>query len=124
MFGNKGIHIYDIQKNMFDKGTYNTIRFKVRENEEEGNLKQKMEEVKKELAEKDFKIQINPEKKKDIRKNTKKFVSNPGAKIGILNENIGVYNNAKHTKIPDKIRKKNSFSKQFVQINYAYKKNK
>jgi TfoX/Sxy family transcriptional regulator of competence genes len=124
MFGNKGIHIYDIQKNMFDKGTYNTIRFKVRENEEEGNLKQKIEEVKKELAEKDFKIQINPEKKKDIRKNTKKFVSNPGAKIGILNENIGVYNNAKHTKIPDKIRKKNSFSKQFVQINYGYKKNK
>ena len=124
MFGSKGIHIYDIQKNMFDNGTYNTIKFKVRENEEEGNLKQKMDEVKKELANKDYKIQINPEKKKDIRKNIKKFVSNPGAKIGILNENIGVYNNAKHTKIPDKIRKKNSFSKQFVQINYGYKKNK
>ena len=70
------------------------------------------------------KVEINPEKKKDIRKNTKNFVSNPGAKLGILNENVGNYNNAKHTKIPEKIRKKNSFSKQFVQVNYAYKKNK
>ena len=109
---------------MFDKGTYNTIKFKVRENEDEGNLKQKMDEVKKELEKKDYKIEINPEKKKSIKKNSKNFVSNPGAKLGILNENIGNYNNAKHTKIPDKIRKKNSFSKQFVQINYGYKKNK
>ena len=124
IFGNKGIHVYDIQKNMFDKGTYNTIKFKVRENEDEGNLKQKMDEVKKELEKKDYKIEINPEKKKSIKKNSKNFVSNPGAKIGILNENIGNYNNAKHTKIPDKIRKKNSFSKQFVQINYGYKHNK
>ena len=124
IFGNKGIHVYDIQKNMFDKGTYNTIKFKVRENEDEGNLKQKMDEVKKELEKKDYKIEINPEKKKSIKKNSKNFVSNPGAKLGILNENIGNYNNAKHTKIPDKIRKKNSFSKQFVQINYGYKKNK
>ena len=124
IFGNKGIHVYDIQKNMFDKGIYNTIKFKVRENEDEGNLKQKMDEVKKELEKKDYKIEINPEKKKSIKKNSQNFVSNPGAKIGILNENIGNYNNAKHTKIPDKIRKKNSFSKQFVQINYGYKHNK
>ena len=124
IFGSKGIHVYDIQKNMFDKGTYNTIKFKVRKNEEEGNLKQKLEEVKKELEKKDYKIQINPEKKKDIKKNSKNFVSNPGAKLGILNENVGNYNNAKHTKIPEKIRKKNSFSNQFVQINYGYKKNK
>ena len=124
IFGSKGIHIYDIQKNMFDRGTYNTIKFKVRENEDEGHLKEKMNEIKKDLEKKDYKVEINPEKKKDIRKNTKNFVSNPGAKLGILNENVGNYNNAKHTKIPEKIRKKNSFSKQFAQVNYAYKKNK
>ena len=124
IFGSKGIHIYDIQKNMFDRGTYNTIKFKVRENEDEGHLKEKMNEIKKDLEKKDYKVEINPEKKKDIRKNTKNFVSNPGAKLGIINENVGNYNNAKHTKIPEKIRKKNSFSKQFVQVNYAYKKNK
>ena len=124
IFGSKGIHIYDIQKNMFDKGTYNSIKFKVRNNEDEGDLKQKLDEVKTELEKKDYKIQINPEKKKDIKKNSKNFVSNPGAKLGILNENIGNNNNAKHTKIPEKIRKKHSFSNQYVQINYGYKKNK
>ena len=124
IFGSKGVHIYDIQKNMFDKGTYNTIKFKVRENEEQGNLKQKMEEVKKDLEKKDYKVEINPEKKKDNKKNIKNFVSNPGAKLGIINENVGNYNNAKHTKMPEKIRKKHSFSKQFVQVNYSYKKNK
>ena len=124
IFGSKGVHIYDIQKNMFDKGTYNTIKFKVRENEEQGNLKQKMEEVKKDLEKKDYKVEIIPEKKKDNKKNIKNFVSNPGAKLGIINENIGNYNNAKHTKMPEKIRKKHSFSKQYVQVNYSYKKNK
>ena len=83
-----------------------------------------MDEVKKDLEKKDYKVEINEEKKKDNKKNTKNFVSNPGAKLGILNENIDNYNNAKFTKLPDKIRKKNSFSNQFVQINYAYKKNK
>ena len=124
IFGGKGIHVYDIQKNMFDKGTYNTIKFKVRENEDEENLKKKLEEVKTDLEKKDYKIQINPEKKKDIRKNTKNFVSNPGSKLGILNENIGKYNNSKFTKLPEKIRKKHSFSNQYTQVNYAYKKHK
>ena len=96
---------------MFDKGTYNTIKFKVRENEDEGHLKEKMNEIKKDLEKKDYKVEINPEKKKDIRKNTKNFVSNPGAKLGIINENVGNYNNAKHTKIPEKIRKKKFFLK-------------
>ena len=109
---------------MFDKGTYNTIKFKVRENEDEENLKKKLEEVKTDLEKKDYKIQINPEKKKDIRKNTKNFVSNPGSKLGILNENIGKYNNSKFTKLPEKIRKKHSFSNQYTQVNYAYKKHK
>ena len=87
------------------------IKFKVRKNEED-NLKQKMDEVKKDLEKKDYKVEIIPEKKKDVKKNTKNFVSNPGAKLGILNENIDNYNNAKFTKLPDKIRKKNSFSNQ------------
>ena len=124
LFGNKGIHVYDVQKNMFDKGVYNTFRFKVRENEEDGNLGKKMDEVKKELEKKDLKIGINREKKRNLKKNTKNFVSNPGAKLGIVNENIGYYNNAKHAKIPDNIRKKKSFSKQFENINYGYKNNK
>ena len=45
-------------------------------------------------------------------------------KLGILNENIGVYDNAKYTKIPDNIRNKKSFSKQFEQVNRRLNKSK
>ena len=58
MFGSKGVQIYDIQKNMFDKGTYNTIKFKVRENYNEGELKTKMDEIKNEFEKQDYKIEI------------------------------------------------------------------
>ena len=108
---------------MFDKGTYNTIKFKVRKNEDEGDLNTKMNEVQKEFEKNNYKIEINKDKERITKKNSKNFVSNPGAKLGILNENVGVYNNAKYTKLPEKIRKKKSFSNQFINVNYAYKKN-
>ena len=123
MFEKNGVHIYDVRKNMFDKGTYNVIKFKVREdNEGQNALNNKINDIEKNLG-KNYKIKINKEKKKNLKINSKNFVSNPGAKLGILNENIGVYDNAKYTKIPDNIRNKKSFSKQFEQINYKYKKN-
>ena len=83
-----------------------------------------MEDFKKDLEKKDYKILINQEPKKETKKNSKKFVNNPGGKLGILNENVENINNAKHTKLPEKIRKKHSFSTQYAQINYGYKKNK
>ena len=123
MFEKNGVHIYDVRKNMFDKGTYNVIKFKVREdNEGQNALNNKINDIEKNLG-KNYKIKINKETKKNLKINSKNFVSNPGAKLGILNENIGVYDNAKYTKIPDNIRNKKSFSKQFEQINYKYKKN-
>ena len=123
MFEKNGVHIYDVRKNMFDKGTYNVIKFKVREdNEGQNALNNKINDIEKNLG-KNYKIKINKERKKNLKINSKNFVSNPGAKLGILNENIGVYDNAKYTKIPDNIRNKKSFSKQFEQINYKYKKN-
>ena len=63
-------------------------------------------------------------KKKDIKKNSNNFVSNPGSKLSIINENVGASNNTKYDKIPDKLRKKNTFSNQFVHIDHTYKKNK
>ena len=124
MFEKNGVHIYDVHKNMFDKGSYNVIKFKVREDKEgQDALNNKMNNIEKNLG-KNYKIKINKEKKKNVKLNTKNFVSNPGAKLGILNENIGVHDNAKYTKIPDNIRNKKAFSKQFEQINYKYKKNK
>ena len=34
MFAKYGVHIYDVHKNMFDNGSYNTIQFKVRQNKD------------------------------------------------------------------------------------------
>ena len=84
MFGNKGIHIYDIQKNQFDNGKFNTIKFKIRENDGEKNVDEKLNEVKEDLNKQNYRIAINKEKKKDIKKNQKRFVGNPGGKIGIM----------------------------------------
>ena len=124
LFEKNGVHIYDIHKNMFDKGTYNMVKFKVRDDREgQDALNQKITNIEKDLG-KNYKVKINKEKKKNLKINSKNFVSNPGAKLGILNENIGVHNNAKYTKIPDNIKNKKSFSRQFEQINYGYKKNK
>ena len=123
LFEKNGVHIYDIHKNMFDKGTYNMVKFKVRDDKEgQDALNQKITNIEKDLG-KNYKVKINKEKKKNLKINSKNFVSNPGAKLGILNENIGVHNNAKYTKIPDNIKNKKSFSRQFEQINYGYKKN-
>ena len=83
-----------------------------------------MTEIKKDFAKHDYKVAINRDKKKNPKKNSKNFVSNPGAKLGIINENIGNYNNAKYAKLPDNIRYKKCFSNQFINVNYAYKKNK
>ena len=124
IFEIKGVHIYDIQKNMFDKGVYNTIKFKVRENEEEGNLKQKMDEITKDFEKQNYKVLINKQEKKDLKKNFKNFVGKPGSKLIIINDNDKNEKDVKLTKIPQKIKYKSSFTRQFGNINYAHKKNK
>jgi hypothetical protein len=122
IFETKGLNIYDVQKNMFDKGTYNTIKFKVRDNEDEGKLNDKMNEISKDFEKQSYKVLINKQEKKDLKKRTKNFVSNPGQKLGIIKENIETEINPKLSKIPEKIKYKNSFSKQYGLINYKYKK--
>ena len=123
IFGSKGVHVYDVKKNMFDKGNYNTIKFKVRENENEADLKKKLNEVQKEFEKNDFKIEINKEKKQ-VNKNSKNFIRNPGSKIHMINENAENNGGAKFTKIPDNIKYKKNFSNLFADINHDYKNNK
>ena len=124
IFGIKGVQIYDVQKNMFDKGTYNTIKFKVAENEDEKSLKKKMDEITKDFEKQNYKVLINKQEKKDLKKNFKNLVGKPGSKMLIINENIVDGKEVKLTKIPDKVKYKNSFSKQYGLINNQYKKNK
>ena len=112
MFAKYGVHIYDVHKNMFDNGSYNTIQFKVRQNKDEEKIKEKMNEIEKNLS-KNYKVKIN----------NKNFVNEPGKKVGVYNENIGNQKEEKkYFKINNNIKRKQSFSRQFQQINYKYKK--
>ena len=122
MFAKYGVHIYDVHKNMFDIGSYNTIQFKVRQNKDEEKIKEKMNEIEKNLS-KNYKVKINKEEKKDLKINNKNFVNEPGKKVGVYNENIGNQKEEKkYFKINNNIKRKQSFSRQFQQINYKYKK--
>ena len=111
---------------MFDKGTFNSVKFKVIDNEGEEKVNNKINEVKKDLEKKNCKILIEKKEKQDFKKRMKNFVTNvtnPRRKVGIMNENIGAENNDKNKfKImPNKIRNKHSFSNEFKNINYKYK---
>ena len=123
IFGKKGLNIYDIQKNNFDKGIINSVKFKVRENEDDKKLENKITEVKNYLEKNNCKVLINKKEKNKARKRMTNFVNNRGKKIGIINENSETINNNKNkfTIIPDKLRSMNSFSKEFLNINYKYK---
>ena len=106
---------------MFDNGSYNTIHFKVRENKNEEKIKQKINELEANLK-KNYKVKINKQAKKNLKINNKNFVNEPGNKVGILNENIGNTKDENKFKLNDKIKDKKSFSRQFEQVDYKYKK--
>lgn len=120
MFGSKGLHIYNIRKNQFNKGDTNTINFRVRENAGETGVQDKIKTVQDELSNKEYKIMIEKEPKKNIKKNLRNYVSLRGTKRGMVQE-IG-NQNAVFKKVPPTSRIKHAFSNQFAQIDYGYKK--
>ena len=124
LFSKKGIHIYDIQKNHFDNGKYNTIKFKIRENEGEQLMKEKMKEVENDLAKKQYKVFIEKEKEKDKKKNLRGIAKNPLSKGLIIAEDENNKENKLKKKEPHQLRKNASFSGMFTLINHNYKKNK
>ena len=119
IFSKKGIHIYNIQKNHFDNGKYNTIKFKVRENEGEKELNQKIKELESDLSKKQYKICIEKEVEKDKKKSLRGVVKNPFSKGLIVAEDL---NKNKEKKQPQRLKKNTSFSGMFSNINFKYKK--
>ena len=119
IFSKKGIHIYNIQKNQFDNGKYNTIKFKVRENEGENVLNQKLKELESDLSKKQYKICIEKEVEKDKKKGLRGVAKNPFSKGLIVAEDL---NKNKVKKQPVRLKKNTSFSSMFSNINFKYKK--
>ena len=121
LFSKKGIHVYDIQKNQFDNGKYNVIKFKVRDNEGENSLFEKMKEIENDLTKKEYKICIKKDVEKEKKKNLKHVVNAPGSKVAMFVDNNDNKNNFKK-KEPLQIKNSTRFTGQFNMINHKYKK--
>ena len=119
IFSKKGLHIYDINKNHFDNGKYNSIKFKIRENEGENILNQKINNIKNDLEKKNYNVNIEKEVEKNKKVNFRGIAKNPFAKGLIVAED----KNNKNNEIKKKTLKKNaSFSGLYNLINHKYKK--
>ena len=122
IFSKKGIHIYDIQKKHFDNGKYNTIKFKIRENEGEKTLKDKIKEVENDLDKKNYKVCIEKEVEKDKKKNLRGVVKDPFTKGLTMIEDQNNQNNKIKKNEPKKLKKNTSFSGLYTLVNHKYKK--
>ena len=63
-FAKKGIHIYDIEENMnslMNNKNFNKITFKIRENKKDGNIKQKINEIKNDFINDNILMKIKEE---------------------------------------------------------------
>ena len=122
LFSQKGIHAYDIIKNQFDNGKYNVIKFKVRENEGENSLKEKMKKIEDDFVKKQYKICIEKDVEKEKKKNLRNVVNAPSSKVAMFidkNDNKNIYKK----KDPLQIKNNSKFTGQFSMINHNYKKN-
>ena len=108
---------------MFTNGKYNVIKFKVRENEGEQILDEKIKEIENILNEKEYKISIKKEEQKTNKKNLRNVAKAPFSKKTIFIDEIDNKNNLKqneNNKIK-KTKKNVAFSRQYTNINNNYK---
>ena len=122
LFSKKGIHVYDIKKNQFDNGKYNSIKFKVRENEGEDLLKAKIKEIEDDFSKKQYNICIEKDIEKDKKKNLRNIVNAPRSKVAMFAENNENKNNLKKKEILQ-VKNNARFTGQFNMIDHKYKKN-
>ena len=122
MFAKKGIQIYDVKKNPFDKGGYNQITFKVKGNDLNNQISNKVKLVKEDLVKKNYKINIEKEKSKNNRKNPKNLLGGTRGKAVIMIEPSKKVNGSKYTTIPKEIMARKGFTRAWEGLNYNYKK--
>jgi len=119
LLGNKGIQAYDIHKNPFDKGNYNTINIKIKGNDYNNELYNKVKKVQEDLRKQNYKINIEKGAIKNHGINGK-FVNNPGSKIAIMQDNT--YEGPKHKVMTNELKSRKGFTKQYGNQNSGYKK--
>ena len=120
LLGTKGILVYDVHKNPFGKGNYNMINLKIKGNDSNNELYNKVKRAQDELRKQNYKINIEKGRVKNHGKKKGKIVTKPGSKVGVVYENMN--GGSKFTEMPKEIKARKGFTKQFAQINYGYKK--
>ena len=126
-FAKKGIHIYDIEENMdslMNNKNFNKITFKIRENKKDGNIKQKINEIKNDFINDNILMKIKEENIKqnndlmphDLKWSTphcnliiknKKFVNSTDGVIHLKGRCGGNNNEDKITRIHVNLKYKN-----------------
>ena len=126
-FAKKGIHIYDIEENMnslMNNKNFNKITFKIRENKKDGNIKQKINEIKNDFINDNILMKIKEENLKqnndlmphDLKWSTphcnliiknKKFVNSTDGVIHLKGRCGGNNNGDKITRIHVNLKYKN-----------------
>ena len=122
MFAKKGIQIFDVKRNPFDKVGYNQLTFKVKGSNVNNQISNKVKLVKDDLIRKNYKINIEKEKPRNNIKNKKNLLGGSRGKAIIMIEpSATVYGN-KYTTMPKEIMARKGFTKEWDGINYNYKK--
>ena len=120
LFASKGIQTYDIHKNPFDKGNYNMIHLKIKGNDRNDELYDKVKRVQEQLRRENYKINIEKDEEKNNGKKYGKFVSKPGSNYGIFNENTA--EESKYKVMPNEVKARKGFTKEFAHIDMGYKR--
>ena len=120
LFGTKGIQTYDIHKNPFDKGNYNMIHLKIKGDDNNNELYNKVKKVQEDLRRQNYKLNIEKGKEKYNGKKYGKLVNKPGSKVGFFNENTA--EESKYKIMPNEVKARKGFTKEFAQINMGYKR--
>ena len=120
MFASKGLQTYDIHKDPFYKGNYNMIHLKIKGNDRNDQLYDKVKRVEEQLRREDYKINIEKDEDKNNGKNYGKLVSKPGSNSGIFNENTD--EDSKYKVMPNNVKSRKGFTKEFAHIDMSYKR--
>ena len=122
MFAKKGVQIYDVKKNPFDKGGYNQLTFKVKGSDVDNQISNKVKLVKDDLIRKNYKINIEKEKPRNNRRNPKNLLGGARGKAVIMTEPSTTVHGSKYTTMPKEIMARKGFTRAWEGLDYEYKK--
>ena len=123
LFGRKGIHVYDIHYNPMKSGNYNTISFKVMGTDTNNYITKRVKMVQEDLKKQNYKISIEKGEDRNHKKNMRAFLNNSAEKRGVMMDDPYENRISTFRVMPKDYKNRKGFTREFVGIDYKYKKN-